>query len=185
MAKKEDDWWERMLKGGAAGGVGGYMLGGPIGSGIGMLGGGLAGLFSGGGDEEEDYQWSMPPDPKFFQAPEYEETKAARGAWGEKLQQWGDQPGYGAIAPDWADIWGRAKKRVSQYYWGGPEGGQGISGKVKASAARRGVADSPAGETMLMRMGATEAGQLGDIEQKWAFRKLNSEKQADKIGFKT
>lgn len=161
MAKKEE-WWERMLKGGAAGGVTGAAIGGAPGAGVGMLGGGLMGLF-GGGDDEEEYGFATPPDPKFFRAPEFEETAGARKGWWEKLQEWGQQPGYGAIAPDWGDIWQRAKKRVSQYYWGGPEGGPGLAGKVKASAARRGVAESPAGETMLMRMGATEAGQLGDI----------------------
>ncbi len=99
----------------------------------------------------------------FLRAPEYPEAAGARGEWWEKLQEFGEQPGYGAIAPDWGDIWERAQKRVSQYYWGGPEGGPGLAGKVKASAARRGVSESPAGESMLMRMGATEAGQLGDI----------------------
>ena len=138
---------------------------GTIGT-IALLGGGAYGAsqgWFGGGGDDDGYQWSMPPDPRFFRAPEYEETTGARKAWWEKLQQWGGQEGYGAIAPNWGDIWERTKKRVTQSYWGGPEGGTGRAGKIKASAARRGVSESPAMETMMGRMGAMEAGQLGDI----------------------
>jgi len=103
------------------------------------------------------------PEARFLEEPELPEAKGARQAWWSKLQEFGEQPGYGAIAPDWGDIWGRAKKKVKQYYWGGPEGGGGLAGKVKASAARRGVSDSPALQTELTKMGMGEAGVLGDI----------------------
>jgi len=121
----------------------------------------------GGGDEDE-YKFAEPPAPKFYEQPEYPEAAGARGEWWKRLQQWGGEEGYGAISPNFGDIWERAKKRVSQYYWGGPEGGTGIAGKIKASAARRGVSESPALETMMGRMGATEAGQLGDISTELA-----------------
>lgn len=101
--------------------------------------------------------------PKPEQYPEFPEAKQAREAWMGSLQEWGEQPGYGAIGPDWGDIWERSKKRVSEYYWGGPGGQPGLAGKVRGSAARRGVSQSPALETELSRMGMQEAGQLRDI----------------------
>jgi hypothetical protein len=107
--------------------------------------------------------WETPPDPTFHASPEYDETKGARQNWWQKLQGWGQEPGYGAIAPDWGDIWDTASKRIKQYYWGGPGGQPGIADKVKSSAAQRNVADSPALETELTHMGYQEAGQLGDL----------------------
>lgn len=111
----------------------------------------------------EEGKWETPPAPTFHRAPEYEEATGARGTWWDKLKEWGKQPGYGAISPDWADIWGTAAKRIKQYYWGGPGGQPGLAGKVRASAARRGVSESPALETELTGMGYEEAGKMGDL----------------------
>jgi len=95
-------------------------------------------------------------------ADEYAETKAARAKWWEQLQAWGGQPGYGAIQPDWAGIWQNAQKKVQQYFWGSPTD-PGVVGKVKASAARRGVSESPALENMIGRMSATESNVMSDM----------------------
>ncbi len=154
--------WGKIIGAGLGGGIGSF--GGPgmamLGAGI---GGGIGGQFGGGNEDEKEYKFAEAPPPKFYEEPRFEEAEGARKGWWEKLQEFGQQPGYGAIAPDWGDIWERAKKRVSQYFWGGPEGGAGLAGKVKASAARRGVSESPALGTELQKMGAVEAGQLGDI----------------------
>lgn len=116
---------------------------------------GIAGSMM-GGDDSEGTQLL------YEQLPGYEESDAARkDMWG-RLQEWGALPGYGAISPDWGDIWERAKGKVGRYYWGGP-GETGLAGKVKASAARRGVSDSPALESMLTRMGQQEGIQLGEM----------------------
>lgn len=98
--------------------------------------------------------------------PEHPESKQARQDISAKLKEFETQPGYGAISPDWGDIWNRAKGKISRYYWGEP-GSTGLAGKVKASAARRGVSDSPAMETMLTQMGQQESLDLNDanIEQ--------------------
>lgn len=119
--------------------------------------------FFGGGGDKNELQWSTPPAPTFHKAPEYPETTGARGEWWQRIQDWGNQRGYGAIAPDWGDIWDKASTRIKQYYWGGPEGGAGLAGKVKASAARRNVAESPALETGLTRLSATEGRDLGEL----------------------
>lgn len=124
-------------------------------SGATSLAGGLLGGKGGGGGSAE---------PKAFyeQLPDYSEATGARETWWDKLQMWGEQPGYGAIAQPWEDIWGRTKKKVSQYFWGDETGG-GLAGKVRASAARRGVSESPALETELTRMGQMESSQLSDL----------------------
>ena len=132
--------------------------------GAGYKGGEAAGWWGGGPDKgphsESDIAGAL---PQWFQNPEYGEATEARGKWGEKLKEWEDQPGYGAIAPNWGEIWERAKKKTSHYFWGGPGGEPGLSSKVRASAARRGVSDSPALETELARMGGKESDLLQDI----------------------
>ena len=77
------------------------------------------------------------------QLPEYGESEAGRGMWWDKLQEWGGQPGYGAISPDWGDIWEQAQQRVKDYY-SGTATQPGFMSKIEASAAKRGVSDSPA-----------------------------------------
>ena len=99
---------------------------------------------------------------EFSVAPEYAESEGARKSWWEQLQSFAGQPGYGAISPDWASIWENAQKKVQQYFWGSPTD-PGLVGKVKSSAAARGVAESPAREKMIQRMGATESGVLSDM----------------------
>ena len=151
--------------GGAATGFGtGMMIGGPIGAGIGTMAGGLwGGLFGGGDDEMSQYDmWEREFEERkkpatFLRAPEHPEAVGARGKWWEELQG-------GYLPEDWGDIWEQTKKKYSQYYWGGPGGEPGIAAKVKAGAARRGVSESPALETMMGRMGMAEAGGLRDID---------------------
>ncbi len=143
-------------------------------------GGGILGGFLGGNEEEElrtfmpKVDFLEPPAAKFRAAPtpeqyaEFPEAEKARKMMFGRLEEWGGQPGYGAIAPDWGDIWEQAQKRVKQYYWGGPGGQPGLAGKVTASAARRGVSESPALQTELTKMGFQEAGDIKDISTEMA-----------------
>lgn len=139
------------------------VVAGTIGTTV-VLGGG-AYLATRGGDEDEmsqeeiferEFEERKKP-ATFLRAPEFPEAVGARKSWWEELQE-------GYLPEDWGDIWERAKQKYSQYYWGGPGGEPGVAAKVKAGAARRGVAESPAGETMLGRMGMEEAGGLKDID---------------------
>ena len=98
----------------------------------------------------------------FIEAPRFAETDAAREGWWSKLKEWGQQPGYGAIAPDWDAIWEQSKGKVSDY-WRGTATTPGVMSRIKASAARRGVSDSPAFGVLATRAGAEESGQLKDI----------------------
>ena len=106
----------------------------------------------------------------YKELPGYAEADAARGEWWNRLQKWGKQPGYGAISPEWEDIWNLAKKKLTQYYWGGPMD-TGLAGKIKASAARRNVSQSPALENMLTAMGMEESSQLSDLASQEAINK--------------
>jgi len=153
-----------------------------IGAGAG-IGGGLLAAKGRGGDQQE-MQTFMPkteflkmPAPEFYPGPkpeqyaEFPEAEAARQTWWGKLQEWGAEPGYGAIAPDWGDIWEESQRKVKQYYWGGPGGEPGIAGKVRASAARRGVSESPALEAEMGKMGRAEAADIRSMATQQALER--------------
>lgn len=132
-----------------------------------VVGGTVAymGQEKGAKSREEALAWQQEmagKDPEFFRAPEYAETAGARASWWDKMQEWGKDPDYGAIAPNWEDIWSQASKKVSDYWQGTPTT-PGVMDRVKASAARRGVSESPAMGTLTTRAGAEEAGQLKDL----------------------
>jgi len=145
-------------------GLEGVALAAAIG-GTALVGSSAIGAFGGGGDD------SISKDISYKELPGYEESDEAREAMSGKLQEWGGQEGYGAIAPNWDEIWESAKGKVGRYYWG-DVGGTGLAGKVKAGAARRGVSESPAIDTLLTQMGQQEGQQLGDMATEQATQKL-------------
>lgn len=100
--------------------------------------------------------------PEFVKSPEYAEAEGARKTIFDRLNAYGADPNYGAVTPDWSNIWETAKNRVNQYFWGSPTD-PGVAGKVKASAARRGVSESPALTNSLTRLGATEGGIMSNM----------------------
>jgi hypothetical protein len=104
------------------------------------------------------------------------EAQAAQKTWWEKLQSWGSDANYGAISPDWNDIWDLASKKISQYYWG-DVGTTGAAGKVKASAARRGVSQSPALENSLSLLSMDEASNISDMAKQEAINKVTFAEQ--------
>lgn len=112
--------------------------------------------------------------PEFLRAPEFEESKEARGDWWNTLQEWGQDPGYGAIQPDWADIWQQAEQKVNQFYEG-TSMAPGAIDAVKASASARGVSESPAREKLIGRMKIAQGEQIKDLgsEQNLAKAKLS------------
>lgn len=126
----------------------------------------LSDIFGGKKESAQTYQKDI------RQMPDYAESEGARGKWWETLQSWAGQPSYGAIQPNWGDIWSNARSKLSRQYWGGPEG-PGAIAKVKASAARRGVSDSPALQTTIGRMGMQEGNQLMDIAIQQAIAEAN------------
>lgn len=115
----------------------------------------------------------------FQQAPESPEAVGARELLWKDLQGQNADNNYGAISPDWADIWQNAQDKVRQYYWGSPTQ-MGVAGKVKASAAKRGVSDSPALDANLTAMGAEEGNQIKDISTQMGVQKTNLTESARK-----
>ncbi len=141
-----------------------------------LAGAGIGSQILGGalGSKKKEYN---PEDMLVYkQLPDYPEATGARQSWWNKLQDWGNQPGYGAIAPDWADIWDLAKKKVDQYYYGGVND-TGLAGKLKASAARRNVSQSPALENMLLSMGMEQGSQMSDLAKNEAINKATFSEQ--------
>jgi len=119
-----------------------------------IIGGGLAAAGSLGGaliaNSGEKYS---PEDYLIYkELPGYKESDIARGDWASKINEWGKDPNYGAIPMNWDEIWNTAKDKLNRYYWGGVND-TGLAGKVKASAARRGVSQSPALENQLATLG--------------------------------
>ena len=140
-----------------------------------LIGGGVA-MYEGSQNRnaalEAENKFNAQPDYK--QLPEYSEATGARGSWWDTLQNWG-QPGanYGANMPNYDAVYENAKKRINQYYWGGPSGG-GLIDKVRAGAARRGVAESPAIDVLTQRAGVEQANKLGDISTELDVTKANA-----------
>ena len=102
-------------------------------------------------------------------APEYEESKKARADWSTTLSEWGDQPGYGAIQPNWEDLWSNARGKVRQYYGGGPSG-PGMVDRMKSDAARRNMGDQPGTSANIARLGMKEGQQVQDIAVEQAMK---------------
>lgn len=125
-----------------------------LGSGISAGGSILGGLF--GSDDEEEWE------PKYLQLPDYAESDTARQNWSKWLQENNASNNYGATDMNWDEIFNTAKSKLNRYYWGGVND-TGLAGKVKASAARRGVSQSPALETNLSSLGMQEAIDLNDL----------------------
>jgi len=100
--------------------------------------------------------------PEFIKSPEYEEAKGARQSWWQRLQDWGASPSYGAVSPSWEDVWQKGAQKVRDYYWG-TASSPGLIGKVKGSAARRGVSDQPALGKEITKMAVSEGRDIADM----------------------
>lgn len=134
----------------------------------------LGAMFGGGYESKKSATYNAAPE--FVQAPDYAESEGARTKWWDLLQQFGQEPGYGAIQPDWGQIWEDAQNKVKQYYWGSPTD-PGVVNKVKSSAAARGVSESPALTKMMARMGASEGNALSSMATEQAKEQANLSEQ--------
>jgi len=100
----------------------------------------------------------------FLQNPQFPNSQAARDTWWQTLQNQQNDPtgAYGAIAPDWNDIWQQTQQQVKNYYEGSATT-PGVNDAIKGSFAQRGMGGQ-AGETFaLSASGANEAQQLGGL----------------------
>jgi hypothetical protein len=148
--------------------------GGGLSNTINMLSGGK--LF--GGKDGED-EINLEDLLVYKQLPDYAESDQARKDWAAKLQEFGGQEGYGAIPMNWDEIYNTAKNKINRYYWGGVND-TGLAGKVKASAARRGVSQSPALENQLSTLGFQEAIDQNELATTEASNKVQYAEQGRK-----
>ena len=116
-------------------------------------GAGIAGAARGNRDKVQN---------DFLMNPEYAENKGARELWWKKLQDWVNDPNYGAIGPDWGNIWENFQNKVKQYYEGSPTA-PGVKDRIKSSLARRGMSESPASDMALLRSDVEQGNTLADM----------------------
>lgn len=112
----------------------------------------------------------------FLQNPEYPHSQDARDAWWNKLNTWKDDPNYGAVTPDWSNIWDTVQRQVGQYYNGGPLT-PGLQDKVSSSLARRNMSDNPAADYLHAQVGAQQGNTLADAATQQAIQKTNLAEQ--------
>lgn len=127
------------------------------------------------GEEEETVTRTETPKP--VQLADYPESTAARGTLSTTMQGWNAGNNYGMIQPNWDDIYTNAAKRINEYYWGSSMQ-PGLQQKIAAGAARRNVSGSPAADILKGRLGAEQAGQLGDISTQLGYEKANAAEKA-------
>ena len=129
----------------------------------------------GGGDEQQ----VQTTQNDIRQNPDYAEATQARQQLGQKTTEWGQDPNYGGISPDWNDIWENARQKVQRYFGGGPEG-PGLNAQVKARSAARGVGDQAAGDAMFQRSGFQQGNMMYDMAVKQAIEKAQFGENARK-----
>lgn len=102
--------------------------------------------------------------PTFTPGPLFPTGQAATNDWWNTLQQWQNDPSgnYGAIAPDWNDIWNQTQKQVKNYYEGSALQ-PGVQSQIDSSLAQRGMSDQPASDFLHAQVGAAEAQNLGSL----------------------
>lgn len=134
-----------------------------IGGGSSILGGFLGGRKKG---------TTTTPEP--VQLPEFPEAAGARGTVSELLKKFGQMPGFGAISPNFADIFENARSKVRSFF-GGSAVDPGVNARLKANLARRNVSQGPQAENLLLRSGVEEGRQIQDISTQQALQETQFE----------
>lgn len=132
--------------------------------------------YFGGGDEKKS-ESTQTNTPQFYAQPEYAEATKARQDWSNTLNDWKSSGSYGAVLPNFDNIYTNAAKKVNQYYWGSPSA-PGLSDKIGADLARRGMSDQTAAGVLKQRMGVEEANKLGDLSSQVDTQKASAVESA-------
>lgn len=82
--------------------------------------------------------------------------------WANQLSTMAGEPDYGAIQPDWSDIWNQTQQQV-QNYFSGTATQPGVNDQINASFAQRGMSGDPAASYLQSASGANEAQDLGNL----------------------
>jgi len=103
---------------------------------------------------------------------EYEEANKARGEWLKRLMDFGGEESFGAIGPNWDEIWEQARGKI-RGFWGGTATTTGAIDKIKSEAARRNQAGGPAMAKNMLRASAAEGAQIKDLGVEQNLAKAN------------
>lgn len=106
------------------------------------------------------------------QYPEYPESEEARKKWWEVLQRWGSDSNYGAITPDWDNIWNLTQKKIKEYYQGSALA-PGVKDRLKSSLARRNMSSSPAYDYLMMAADSDMGRKLEEAAVQEGIQKTN------------
>jgi len=106
------------------------------------------------------------------QLPEYPESEASRQMWWQKLAAWGEDPNYGAVTPDWDNIWNMTQRKINDYY-SGTALKTGVKDRLKSSMARRNIQDSPAYDYLNLGLDVEQGNQLKDAAVEEGVQKTN------------
>lgn len=98
----------------------------------------------------------------YVQGPNYQVGQDVTKQWQNQLTQDQNDPNFGAISPDWNDMWQQTQKQVQQYY-NGSSINPGVNDKINASFAQRGMSGDPAASFLQMQSGANEASDLSNL----------------------
>ncbi len=123
-----------------------------------------ASLFGPGGKAIVDSLGHNPTvDTHFTEGPLFEQGKTATNDWLNQLTSDQQDPSgnFGAISPDWNDIWQQTQQHVHDYY-NGTATNPGVNDQIKASFAQRGMSGDPAASFLQSQSGANEAQQIGN-----------------------
>ncbi len=85
----------------------------------------------------------------------------AAGQWADQLTQDQTDPNWGAISPDWNDIWQQTQQQVHNYF-NGTATNPGVNDQINASFAQRGMSGDPAASFLQSQSGANEAQMLNN-----------------------
>lgn len=84
--------------------------------------------------------------------------------WASQLNSMQNDPtgNFGAIAPDWNDIWSQTQQQVNNYF-NGTATTPGVNDQIKGSFAQRGMSGDPASSFLMAQSGANQAQDLGNL----------------------
>lgn len=98
----------------------------------------------------------------YTQGPTYAAGQTSTDDLLSSLTQEATEPNYGAISPDWNDIWNQTQQQVQDYF-GGTATSPGVNDAIKSSFAQRGMGGDPAESFTLAGSNADEAQDLGNL----------------------
>ena len=124
-----------------------------IGGAAGLGGAAIAASANGGAPGIED---------NYVQGPGFQTQQSNENLWANQLSTMAGEPDYGAIQPDWNDIWNQTQQQV-QNYFSGTATQPGVNDQISASFAQRGMSGDPAASYLQAASGANEAQDLGNL----------------------